>query len=101
MPRGYVDTTDMAHFSVSPALHLEVLATFPPCLLITGTRAMDLIQAVCTNTQLLKVGMDSTLLVGEGMDNCFTYQNRIPEARDAYNIIAVFFDQNLRWSEGG
>lgn len=45
--------------------------------------------------------MDSTLLVGEGMDNCFTYQNRIPEARDAYNIIAVFFDQNLRWSEGG
>jgi acetyl esterase/lipase len=96
MTRGYFDAVDMADASVSPALHPEVVANFPPSLLITGTRAMDLSPAVYTNTQLLKAGVDSTLLVGEGMDHCFIYQNRLPEAREAYEIIADFFDHNLR-----
>lgn len=96
MTRGYFDAVDMADASVSPALYPEVLAGFPPTLLITGTRAMDMSPAVYTNTELLKVGVDSTLLVGEGMDHCFLYQNRLPEARDAYNIIVRFFDEHLK-----
>lgn len=96
MTRGYFDTVDMADASVSPALHPDVIAQFPPTLLITGTRAMDLSPAVYTNTQLLKAGVESTLVVGEGMDHCFIYQNRLPEAQEAYQIIADFFDRNLR-----
>jgi len=96
MTRGYFDGVDMTDPSVSPALYPEVVATFPPSLLITGTRAMDLSPAVYTNTQLLKAGVDSTLLVGEGMDHCFIYQNRLPEAREAYGIVADFFYKNLR-----
>jgi acetyl esterase/lipase len=96
MTRGYFDTVDMADASVSPALHPNVIAKFPATLLITGTRATDLSPAVYTNTQLLKAGVDSRLLVGEGMDHCFIYQNRLPEAQDAYQIITDFFDRNLR-----
>src|SRR6185436_18208567 len=40
--RSYFDGVDMSDPMVSPALHLGVLAKFPPTLLITGTRAMDL-----------------------------------------------------------
>jgi monoterpene epsilon-lactone hydrolase len=67
-----------------------VIAKFPPTLIITGTRAMDLTPAVYTNTQLLKAGVNSTLLVGEGMGHCFIYQSNLPEARDAYQVIVSF-----------
>ena len=96
MTRGYFDNVEMTDTSVSPALHPNVIADFPPTLLITGTRAMDLSPAVYTNTQLLKAGVDSRLLVGEGMDHCFIYQNRLPEAQEAYVIISDFFDTNLQ-----
>ena len=42
-----------------------MLATFPPTLIVTGTRAMDLSPAIFTNSQLLKAGVRSTLIVGE------------------------------------
>ncbi len=95
MTRGYFDGIDMRDASVSPALYPEVLRRFPATLIITGTRAMDMSPAVFTNTELLKAGVDSTLVVGEGMDHCYLYQNMLPEARDAYGIITRFFDRQL------
>ena len=95
MTRGYFEGADMRDATVSPALHPEVLRTFPPTLIITGTRAMDMSPAVFTNTELLKAGVDTTLVVGEGMDHCYLYQNMLPEARDAYGIITRFFDRHL------
>lgn len=96
MTRGYFDGADMADPVISAALHPDVIARFPPTLIITGTRAMDMSPAVFTNSQLLKAGVKSTLLVGEGMDHCFIYQSTIPEARDAYDIIVRFFRSNLK-----
>jgi acetyl esterase/lipase len=40
--RGYFAGSDMADPIISPALHPDVLEQFPPTLIITGTRAMDL-----------------------------------------------------------
>ena len=96
MTRGYFDGADMADAVISPALHPDVIARFPPTLIITGTRAMDMSPAVYSNTQLLKAGVRSTLVVGEGMDHCFIYQSTLPEARDAYGIIVRFFKENLK-----
>src|SRR4029077_11407314 len=42
MTRGYFATTTMTDSMVSPALHADVLKKFPPTLIITGTRAMDM-----------------------------------------------------------
>lgn len=81
---------------IQPALHPEVMAKFPPTLLITGTRAMDMSQAVYTNTQLLKAGVRSTLVVEEGQGHCYIMQAQLPEAQTAYGIIVRHFKQNLK-----
>jgi epsilon-lactone hydrolase len=94
--RGYFGNADMSDPIISPALHPEVAAKFPPTLIITGTRAMDMSPAIYTNTQLLKAGVRSTLMVGEGMGHCFIYQSNLPEARDAYQVIVSFFRENLK-----
>jgi len=94
--RGYFAKADMNDSFISPALHPEVIKQFPPTLIITGTRAMDMSPAIFTNTQLLKAGVHSTLLVGEGMGHCFIMQSKLPEAQDAYALIARFFQENLQ-----
>jgi acetyl esterase/lipase len=86
----------MSDPSISPAAHPDVIAKFPPTLIITGTRAMDMSPAIVTNSQLLKAGVRSTLVVGEGMGHCYIYQSDLPEARDAYQLISTFFRENLR-----
>ncbi|MFM5907545.1 MAG: alpha/beta hydrolase, partial [Novosphingobium sp.] len=93
--RGYFDGSDPHDPGVSPAFHLDVLAKFPPTLILTGTRALDMSPAIFTNSQLLKAGVRSTLIVGEGMGHCFHYQLDIPEGRDACEIIVRFFRENL------
>lgn len=95
MALGYFEGADMSDPLISPALHREVTAQFPPALIITGTRAMDLSPAIVTNTALLREGVESQLVVGEGMGHCYLYNPELPESRDAYDVIARFFDRHL------
>lgn len=95
MTRGYFSGADMTDPVISPGLHLDVLEKFPPTLVITGTRAMDLSPAVYTHAQLLKAGADSQLLVAEGMSHCYFYQPDFPESQDAYDLIVRFFGEKL------
>ena len=81
---------------VSPALHPAVIAKFPPTLLITGTRAMDMSPAVVTHSRLLDAGVASQLIVGEGMGHCYIYESELPEAQSAYHVIANFFRTQLK-----
>ena len=80
---------------MSPAAHLDVLAKFAPTIIVTGTRAMDMSPAIVTHNQLLKVGVQTQLIVGEGMGHCYIYSSNFPEARDAYDVIVRFFNENL------
>lgn len=94
-PGGYFRGADMNSALISPAGHLDVMAKFPPTIVITGTRAMDMSPALYTHNQLLKVGVRSELIVGEGMGHCYIYKSDLPEARDAYDIIVRFFNDHL------
>ncbi|PEQ14255.1 esterase [Novosphingobium sp. PC22D] len=93
--RGYFDGVDPRDPVAWPAYHLDVLEAFPPTLVITGTRAVDLSPAIYTNSQLLKAGVRSTLIVGEGMGHCHHYRLDLPEGRDAVEQILSFFRENL------
>ena len=95
MTRGYFSDIDPRDTSAWPAYDLDVMETFPPTLIITGTRAMDLSPAIYTNSQLLKAGVRSTLIVGEGMGHCYHYQLSHQEGRDACAQIVSFFKENL------
>lgn len=93
--RGYFDDCGPQDASAWPGYHLEVLAQFPPALVITGTRAMDLSPAIFTHSQLLKAGVRSELIVGESMGHCYHYQVNMPEGRDACDQIVRFFREHL------
>jgi acetyl esterase/lipase len=94
-PSGYFAGTRADDPLIAPGLYPEILARFPPTLIITGTRAMDMSAAVYTHSQLLKVGVDSQLIVGEGMRHCYIEDANVPEARDANQYIVRFFDTHL------
>lgn len=93
--RGYFAGCDPKDPSAWPGYHLDVLATFPPTLILTGTRAIDLSPAIYTNSQMLKAGLTPTLIVGEGMGHCYHYQISLPEGRDAVAAILRHFARNL------
>lgn len=94
--RDYFAGTDPNDPLAYPAMHLDLLKKFPPTLVITGTRAMDMSPAVYTHSQLAKVGVPGDLIVGEGMGHCYIYDADLPEARDAYDVIIRFFRTHLR-----
>jgi acetyl esterase/lipase len=95
MTRGYFSDTCDNDPSAWPGYHLDIMASFPPTLIITGTRAMDLSPAIFTNSQLLKAGVASTLIVGEGMGHCYHYRVDMPEGRDACAQIVAHFRRYL------
>jgi len=92
---SYFEGADVNGPMISPANHPEVLAKFPPTLLITGTRAPDMSPAVYTHSQLVKAGVPGDLLVGEGLGHCYIYSAQFPESRDAYAAITSFFKRHL------
>ena len=80
---------------VAPASSPEVLAKFPPTLLITGTRSFDLSSTVHTHALLVKAGVDADLHVWDGVFHGFFYNVDVPESRDAFDVVVRFFDRHL------
>jgi epsilon-lactone hydrolase len=89
--RSYFEGADMSDPMISPALHPDVLQKFPPTLVITGTRAMDMSPAIFTHSKLVDAGVPGDLIVGEGMGHCYVMQPQLPEAQAAYRTIVRFF----------
>jgi epsilon-lactone hydrolase len=94
-PLSYFSGIDMKDPLVSPVSSPEVLAKFPPTLIITGTRGFELSAALYTHEQLVKVGVDAELHVWEGLFHGFFYNADVPESKDALNVIIKFFDRHL------
>jgi epsilon-lactone hydrolase len=93
---GYMGGVDPLDPIAAPATALDVLAKFPPTLLVSGTRSGDLSPSAYLHTQLLKVGVDAEIYVGEGGWHGFSFaQPDMPEATDANAYIAKWFDKHL------
>ena len=95
VPMEYFAGTDPDNPLVAPASSPEVLAMFPPTLIVTGTRSFDLSNAVYTHAQLVKNGVDADLHVWEGMFHGFFYNPDVPESRECYDVIVRFFAERL------
>jgi epsilon-lactone hydrolase len=79
----------------APASSLEVLAKFPPTLIVTGTRGFELSSAVHTHALLVKAGVETDLHVWDGMFHGFFYNVDVPESRDCFDVVVKFFDHHL------
>ena len=69
---------------------------FPATLFLTGTRAFDMSGAVQSHLDLHKNGVDSQLLLFDGMDHgFFLFGTNFPETRQAHELIIRFFAEHL------
>jgi len=96
-PTGYMEGADINDPKAFPGSSLEVLAKFPPTLLISGTRAPELSATIVAHARFLKLGVDSYLYIEEGGPHgaydTVTYAT--PEAHDTLAYVARWFDQHL------
>lgn len=94
-PLGYFAGASMKDPLVQPSNSPEVLAKFPPTLLISATRDFALSGAIDTDILLTKAGVDSELHVWDGLFHGFFYDADVPESKQAFRIIENFFDRHL------
>ena len=80
---------------VSPLHFDEVLATFPPALLMTTVRDQALSSVAYTHQQLVSVGVPADLHVWEGTGVWHFYHPPLTESAKAYRLIIEFFDKYL------
>ncbi len=92
---AYFNGADPNDPLVFPVRSAEVLAKFPPSLLISSTRDLALSSVVHTHSQLAKLGVPAELHVWEGMDHGFLIDPDLPEAREAYDVVVRFFAAHL------
>ena len=69
---------------------------FPPTILTTGTRDLLLSNTVRVHRKLRELGIDAALKVFEGQSHAqYQFDDRVPEAKEAFTEIAQFFDAHL------
>lgn len=94
--KGYFASSDPRDPLVSPVLSPNVLAKFPPTLLITGTRAGEMSAACNTQVALVRAGAVAELHVWDGMWHAFFYDVDLPESREAFDVVVRFFETRLQ-----
>jgi epsilon-lactone hydrolase len=93
--RGYMDDASQADPLAYPAYSAQTVASFPPTLLISGTRSFEFSMALDSHNRLAKAGVESQFHGWDAMYHAFIYNSDLPEAREAYAIMAAFFDKHL------
>ena len=89
----YIGTTDLKDPVLSP-LYADV-KDFPPTLFITSGRDALLSGTTILHRHFLAAGVDAQLVVFEALPHAFWNDVNLPESREAYGIMAKFFDTHL------
>jgi epsilon-lactone hydrolase len=92
---AYFEGTNPDDPLVFPVLSQKLLQTFPPSLLITGTRDHAMSSVIYTHSRLSQLGVETDLHVFEGMGHAFFYDPALPESREVYALVSKFFDVHL------
>ncbi len=93
---GYFEGANLEDPLVSPVVSPDLLKHFPPTLLITATRAMEMSAAVNTHRELVKAGASADLHVWDGLGHAFFYDPALPESREAFDVMTGFFQKHLK-----
>jgi len=87
-----VDPNDPAAF---PVVSPQLLAKFPPTLLVAGNRDFSASSLTVMHRRLRAVGVEAELYLFDGLWHAFVVDCTLPESREVYGIIARFFDTHL------
>jgi epsilon-lactone hydrolase len=91
----YFKGADAGDPLVVPANSPDMLKKFPPTLLITGTRDFSMSSLLQSQRLLTNAGVEADLHVWDGMWHSFFSDPELPESREAYAVMATFFDAHL------
>lgn len=102
-PSAVPDVKDFPYFAgadltdplVLPGNHRDVLAGFPPALLITGTRDFAASSVSVMHRRLLAAGANSSFVNFDGMWHAHHMAVDMPESRETFDILARFFHAHL------
>jgi acetyl esterase/lipase len=78
-----------------PGQSPELLARFPPTLLLAGGRDFSVSALTTMQRRLLGAGVEAELVIFDGMWHAFFVFPDLPESKEAYGLIARFFDRRL------
>ena len=81
---------------VLPMNSRQVMAHFPPTLLLAGSRDFAVSSVCQTDIELTKAGVKTELHVWDGLWHSFFNNPDLPESKEMYSIVMSFFDRNLR-----
>lgn len=90
---AYAGSTDLKNPVLSPLF--ADLKNFPPTLFITSTRDLLLSGTTILHRAFLQAGVDAQLVVFEALPHAFWNDVHLPESKEAYEIMARFFDRRL------
>jgi acetyl esterase/lipase len=91
----YANGHDLADPLISPIY--GDMTGFPPTILTSGTRDLLLSNTVRVHRKLRNLGIESFLQVYEGQSHAhYGRDDRIPEVREAFTEIGIFFDKHLK-----
>ncbi|MDP1026998.1 alpha/beta hydrolase fold domain-containing protein [Sphingomonas sp. KR1UV-12] len=91
----YFAGTDPADPLVFPGEHPAILASFPPSLLVTGTRDFAASSASVMHRRLVAAGVDARFFLFDGMWHAHHVDTLLPESKEVYQIMAGHFGRHL------
>ncbi len=94
--RPYFRGLDLSDWRISPGLHPDVLAKFPPTILTVGSRDWLLSRTTTGHLALKKAGVRAELYVWEGMWHGWNSEVNLPESQDYYEVMSKFFKNELK-----
>lgn len=78
-----------------PVRSPQVMAKFPPSLLITGLRDFAASSVVQTHSLLVAQRVEADLHIWEGLGHAFHFDPALPESQEVYTVMIKFFDKHL------
>lgn len=98
-----VSFADMPYFAgadpndplLFPGEHPEVLAHFPPSLLVSGTRDFAASAVTVMHRRLLAAGADASLILFDGIWHAHHMATTLPESRETFEALARHFGKHL------
>ena len=91
----YFQGADLADPLVLSAEHPDLLAQFPPSLLISATRDFAASAVSVMHRRLLAAGVDARFVLFDGLWHAHHMDVNLPESVETYAIIADFFRRQL------
>jgi epsilon-lactone hydrolase len=91
----YFSDVSLADPLVLPMNSKQVMAHFPPTLLLAGSRDFAVSSVCQTEIELTKAGVKTELHIWDGLWHSFFNNPDLPESKEMYSIVVSFFDRNL------